>query len=72
MDYLSICVHAKLLYYQYISRILHKWITRYLKLKGKWKAGFEHIARKLNLTIDYILKMSYTDLSQFSQINKIN
>jgi len=33
------------------------WITRYLNLKGKWKAGFEHIAHKLNLTIEHILKM---------------
>ena len=47
------------------------WIIGYLKLKGKWKAGFEHIACKLNLTIDKILKMSNTDLSQFRQIIKL-
>ena len=45
------------------------WIIRYLNLKGKWKAGFEHIASKLNLTIGYMLKMSYTDINKFNKIN---
>ena len=48
------------------------WIPRLLSLHGKWKAGFETLCAKINLPLEYILKMNFKSSDEFQVFGSCN
>ena len=48
------------------------WIARTLRSKGKWRAGFEMLATKCNVSFDYLLKMSFKSVNSMQILQTCN
>ena len=43
----------------YLDSLKAAWVPRLIKIKGKWNASFMHICTKLNISLNYLINMSF-------------
>ena len=56
----------------FFAALKASWVTRLLKIQGKWKASFNYICEKLQLLPSYILNMSFKNTEHFKYISKFS
>jgi len=57
----------------YLDALKAAWVPRLLKIQGKWNASFMSICKKLNVTVNYLINMSFkttTGIAVFKHISK--
>ena len=57
---------------QFFMSLRAGWIARTLRSKGKWRAGFEMLATKCNVSFDYLLKMSFKSVNSMQILQTCN
>ena len=47
----------------FFASLKASWVPRFFTNEGKWKAGIECIASTMNVTLECLLRMNFTDTS---------